>query len=135
MISLALLQSDLARSILVLGRGSPVGIGKFEISGDKMSDKPSRYQNPPMSNEAWNEVEPNRFDLLLKLKKIAAENIEKDEDWSLNSFLKTMHDQMSKKTDSKPSRKQEKARRREEHERMVREAQERKRLKEGKNDR
>jgi len=100
-----------------------------------MSDKPSRYMNPPMSNEAWNEVEPNRFDLLRKLKKAATENIEKDEDWSLNPFLKTMHDQMSKKTESKASRKQEKARRREEHERMVREAQERKLLKEGKNDR
>ena len=90
--------------------------------------------NHPLSNEAWNKVEPNRFELLLKLKKIAAENIEKDEtyEWSLNTFLKTMHDQMSKKSEGKTEadrRRQEKARRREEHERRVREAQERKLLK------
>lgn len=102
-----------------------------------MTDKPSRYQNPPMSNEAWNEVEPNRFDLLRKLKETATENIEKDEDWSLNPFLKTMHDLLSKKAEElreAKRRRQEKVSRREAHERRVREAQERKLLK-GKNDR
>lgn len=88
--------------------------------------------NHPLSNETWKEVEPNRFELLRKLKKAATENIEKDEDWSLNPFLKTMHDQMFKNVKVQTEadkRRQEKARRREEHERRVREAQERKLLK------
>jgi len=126
------LQSALEKSIFLLGKGSLGEIGKFETSGDKMNDKPSRYMTHPLSNEAWNEVEPNRFELLRKLKKAATENIEKDEDWSLNPFLKTMHDQMFKNVKVQTEadkRRQEKARRREAHERCVQEAQERKLLK------
>jgi hypothetical protein len=126
------LQSALAKSIFLLGKGSLGETGKFETSDDKMNDKPSRYMTHPLSNEAWNEVEPNRFELLRKLKKAATENIEKDEDWSLNPFLKTMHDQMFKNVKVQTEadkRRQEKARRREEHERRVQEAQERKLLK------
>ncbi|MDP6704165.1 MAG: hypothetical protein QF775_01620 [archaeon] len=126
------MQSALAKSIFLLGKGSLGETGKFETSDDKMNDKPSRYMTHPLSNEAWNEVEPNRFELLRKLKKAATENIEKDEDWSLNPFLKTMHDQMFKNVKVQTEadkRRQEKARRREEHERRVQEAQERKLLK------
>jgi len=80
-----------------------------------MADKTSRYMNYPLSNEAWDQIEPNRFELLL-----------------LNPFLETMYELMAKKAVEKrgtDKRHEEKARRREEHECRVREAQERKRLK------